>query len=62
MGLRRPFQAPTIVAYQVGSDLPLPFRTIAQLETWADENLASGETLTYDQRGANAGSTVYTVS
>ena len=63
MGLRRPHQAPVIVAYQVGSDIPLPFRTIASLENWADENLSSGETLSYDQRGANpdAGRTVYTV-
>ena len=62
MGLRRPYQAPVIVARLAGSDLPLPFNTIAQLEAWADNNLASGETLTYDQRGANAGSTVYTVT
>lgn len=63
MGLRRPFQAPVIVAYQVGSDVPLPFNTIAELEAWGVNNLASGETLSYDQRGANpdAGRTVYTV-
>ncbi len=61
MGLRRPFQAPVLVAYQVGSDVPLPFNTVVELEKWADENLSSGETLSYDARGSNPGSrTVYT--
>ena len=61
MGLRRPYQASTIIAYEAGSDLPMPFRTIASLETWADKHLKSGETLTYRERGANAGDAVYTV-
>ena len=61
MGLRRPYQAPVIVAYLINSDVPLPFNTIAELEAWGVNNLSSGETLSYDQRRANAGRTTYTV-
>ncbi len=64
MGLRRPHQASTIIGYVNDDNLPHPFRTIASLEKWADENLKVGDKLSYDQRGANpdAGRTVYTVT